>query len=335
MKKSFVTWRLAFTSIPTNEQINVVSSLLGPDIRVERPDDAGLVFREYGMHDYLMIGPEAELTAGEIALHCLVKAHCLGKGWSIMWPGCMKVSEKGWSAEDWRRAASPDFLQGLHGGFGDSPPFAESLLPGLHSASFTVTVLEDSVQADVHAPVPVVAAEQVRFPTIESIEFNSYIQPEINILLMRNQLYTWSRDPAGARELLEKFGFSYAGEGYEELLFTGQSNTTARIQIKDGKALWTEFILSSLHGPHLLEEIEYTKKQNEYETFFHNSVNQIESFLGAPSFVGASGDAGFPKGHWADWAAVWDRDNCRVMVEVKQNDKELPIELCLIFEPQD
>ena len=333
MRKSFVTWRLAFTSIPTGEQISAVRSLLGPDVRVEKPGDYDLVFREYGMHDCLMIEPEAELTAGEIALNCLIKAHRLGKGWSIMWPGCAKVSEKGWSAEDWRRAAWPEFLEGLHGGFGDSPSFTQSLVPGLHSASFTVTVREEVAQPEMHAAGPAVAAQPVRFPTVDSVEFNSYIQPEINIFLMRNQLYTWSRDVAGARELLEKFGFSFTGEGYEELLFTGQSRTTARIRVMDGTALWTEFILSACHDPHLLEEVEFTKKQDEYETLFHNSVNQVEKFLGAPSFVGASGEAGFPEGQWADWAAVWDKGKCRVMVEVKQNDKEMPIELCLIFEP--
>jgi len=73
MRKSFVTWRLAFTSIPTGEQISAVRSLLGPDVRVEKPGDYDLVFREYGMHDCLMIEPEAELTAGEIALNCLIK----------------------------------------------------------------------------------------------------------------------------------------------------------------------------------------------------------------------------------------------------------------------
>jgi hypothetical protein len=251
-----------------------------------------------------------------------------------MWPGVQKVSEKGWSAEDWRRAAWPEFLEGLHGGFEDAPSCAQSLVPGLHSASFTVTVLEEVARPEVHAQRPAAAAHPVRFPTVESVEFNSYIQPEINILLMRNQLYTWSRDVAGARELLEKFGYRYAGEGYEELLFTGQSRTTARIRVVDSTALWTEFILSACQDPHLLEEVQFTKKQEEYETLFHNSVNQVEKFLGTPSFVGASGEAGFPEGHWADWAAVWDKGRCRVMVEVKQNDKEMPIELCLIFEPQ-
>jgi len=120
-----------------------------------------------------------------------------------MWPGCAKVSEKGWSAEDWRRAAWPEFLQGLHGGFGDSPSFTQSLVPGLHSASFTVTVREEVAQPEMHAAKPAVAAQPVRVPTVDSVEFNSYIQPEINIFLMRNQLYTWSRDVAGARELLE------------------------------------------------------------------------------------------------------------------------------------
>lgn len=334
MKKSFVTWRLAFTSIPTDEQIDAVRSLLGQDLRVEKPDDYGDVFRKYGLHDYLMIEPEVELTAGEIALNCLLKAHRFGKGWSIMWPGVLKVSEKGWSEEDWRRAAWPDFMQGLHGGFGDSFSFTQSMVPSLQSASFTVTVLEEASLPDVHAAGPAVAAQPVRFPTIDTVEFNNHIQPEINILLMRNQLYTWSRDLAVARELLEKFGYSYAGEEHEELLFTGQFRTRARISVKDGSARWTEFILSAFHDPHLLDEIEYSKKQDEYETFFHNSVNQVENILGGPSFIGASGEAGFPEGHWADWAAVWDRGKSRVMVEVKQNDKEMPIELCLIFAPQ-
>lgn len=334
MRKSFITWRLSFSSVPTQEQLDSVQSLLEPIIHTGKADDYGLVWQEYGLSDYIFVEPEVELTAGEIALNCLLKAHRLGKGWSVMWPGFPKSSAAGWLAGEVERAALPESLHGLTGSFSDTGLAARSLIGGLQAASFTVTVTTEAIPASEFGHEKTTLATTSRlFPTTALAEFNVNVKPALEKILARYRYVQWYWDAGKAQEQLEGFGYRRSDAGGEELIFIDLDGTTARIETDGDTVRWIEFILSEYQDPHLLGEVEFTEKQAMYEALFHHSVNQTETILGPPAFVGASGDAGFPRDQWADWAAVWVLGEGRIMVEQKHNDKELPLELCLVFAP--
>jgi hypothetical protein len=338
MKKSFTTWRLGFISVPTKELLDNICTILEPIDRVEKPEDYGMIFREYGISDHLFIEPEAELTAGEIALNCLVKAHRLGKGWSIMWPGLSNTSKSGWSYEDLERFAIPDCLDGLTGGFNQVQHFAQSFFPEIESAIFTVTVITEAEKQ----PKPFKEKSELklvsqfnRMPSIDMVEFDVYVKPAIQKIIAWHRLFPWSWDLDKTKTQLERFGYSFNEEGYEEFVYQSTEGATAKIKMEDDSVLWIEFILLDYQNPHLLDEVEFTQKQNQFEALFHNSVNHIEMFFGSPSFIGASGDIGFPDDQWAEWLALWTKDNYKIMIEAKHNDKEMPLELCLVFAPEE
>jgi hypothetical protein len=334
MRKSFVTWRLSFLSLPTEQQLEAVKGLLGPIARVDLPSDHSFIAREYGLSDYLFIEPETELTAGELALHCLTKAHRLGKGWSVMWQEVAKKVGVGWLSQDIVRAAFPDCLDGLTGSLTADAYFARCFLPEIQSAFFTVSVTDETVQQPVQVkekprqtePIPSIKTEGSPY-------FNSHVKPALAQLLMFYSKMQWQWDAEGARAQLERLSYRFVEEGYEQIVFSDSYGMTVRIATEDDKVRWIEFILSAYPEPRLLDENEYTAKQNEYEALFHDSAQFVETILGAPQFIGASGDDGFPVDQWADWAAVWHKNEQRIMVQQKQNDPELPLELCLVFAP--
>ena len=172
MKPSFTTWRLSFASPPSPQQLRDVRALLEPIARVDIPADHGLLLQEYGLSDHLFIEPPAERTAGKIALDCLRKAHRLGVGWSGLWPGVPRQAG-GWAAEDWRRAAWPESLDGLYGGLSDGEAPGRSHVAGLQAASLgsadaaqNGVAVREAVEADNQVTVMAVVGGMVGSPEV-------------------------------------------------------------------------------------------------------------------------------------------------------------------------
>ena len=320
MKTFFTTWRLSFISLPTGPQLEEASACLAPVARSGKAEDYAWVFREFGLHDFLFVEPEAELTAGELALQCLTKAHRLGKGWSIRWPTA--VGEDLWST------ALPDCLDGLAGDIGSLPSLIQIHLSGLQHASFSVKVVEQSqVSERPKEPRPTLAPAGPPGPDAIAVV------TAFGAMLVRFLSVAWNWEVQGASDQLEGFGFRPSGEEAGYLTFADQRGAGGRIMAESGKILWVEFVLSEFREPHLLDESAFTVKQAEYEQLFLRVVDYARALLGEPAFSGASGDVGFPRDQWADFAAVWPTPSGRLMVQQKHNDKELPLELCLVFAP--
>jgi hypothetical protein len=91
------------------------------------------------LYDSLLVEPEAAIGAGELAMHCLVKAHRLGTGWCVFWPAFPRSAQGTWTSKEVERARQPDCLHELTGFFTDDA-LGHSLIAGLQSASFRVVV---------------------------------------------------------------------------------------------------------------------------------------------------------------------------------------------------
>ena len=334
MKSSLTTWRLSFASLPSPQQLRDGRALLEPIARVDIPADHGLLLREYGLSDHLFIEPPAERTAGEIALDCLRKAHRLGVGWSVLWPGVPQQAAGGWTVEDWRRAAFPESLDGLQGGLSDGMALGRSYLAGVQSASFTVTVLDDAppagpmAKSSASTPAPLPSP-----PAGEETEALAAVLARLDQVLTAYGTVAWAWDAASTQAQLARLGYDPDEDAGEENRFRHPAMPPARLQVEGGAVHWIDFIVAAGPDPHHLDEVAFATRQAEYEALFHAAARRVERRLGAPVFVGAAGEAGFPAGHWADWAVVWVRAGDRLMVQQKHNDPELPLELCVVFAP--
>jgi hypothetical protein len=322
LRKYRITWRLSFVSLPTKDQLDHVRSLLEPILRVEMPDDYGHIFREYGQSDHLMISPDIEATAGEIALECLLKGHRIGLGWGVFWP----------QAGNWSQAVAPEFLDGLTGTIEAGQSLVKMLVPWICLATFRVTVLpEPPARAVKTKPAP---SGMTRLPTVELAAFRDLVKPAMDTVMAIQQRHPWSWRVAGDKKILETAGFRFSREEDGDWLFSRSLRSTARMKKSGDTVDALEFMLSALPDLHLLDELTFFEKQNEYEALFHNAVNRLETLIGPPVFSGASGDPDFPQDRWADWAAVWVTVQYRIIIEQRHNDKELPLELCLVFMPR-
>jgi hypothetical protein len=88
-----------------------------------------------------------------------------------------------------------------------------------------------------------------------------------------------------------------------------------------------------LSDPHLLSEVEYEQKANEFEQKFRAAVAAGMRILGPPAFNDGVGCDGFPDDQDAVWLALWPSVDSRLMIEQKHEDKELPARLCIVVAP--
>ena len=328
MRTSRATWRLGFSAAPDEARLSQARELLSPIERAERSPEHGRVLAEWGMHEYLFVEPAANLDAGELALALLSRAHRLGSGWRVMWPGYRREGQ-GWPREEVARAGLPDSLAGLEGSW-QRDGAARAAVPGLEFASFVVEVLPEMVAAPQAAPS---TARPSALPPASADGGNVSLLAVLDDLLTRFRGLPWTWHPATDRLVLQTTGLRVAQEEADMVVLNRPDGLVARLCLAEGRVKALEFVLASRPDPHLLEETEFDRVQRQYETHFSDCVARASSVLGTPAFAGASGESGFPRDRWADWAAIWEVGGRRILVEQRQDDRELPLEICLVFAP--
>jgi hypothetical protein len=330
MARSTVTWRLGFSSVPKDDLLIRAKELLAPISRIERPPDYGPIFREHGLSDHLFVEPEAERDAGEIALSCLTKAHRLGRGWAVMWPGFTPAPQGGYPAGEVDRARSAQTFNGLNGSFSAST--GDTALEGLVDASFTVVVAAaEAVQRPAAQAAPPRPPAELA-PPATGLVANAMVT-DLVTLLASHRTTAWVWDAAGVRRQIVGLGYLLAGREPGGERFTARGRPALRLMTEGARVRWIEFILLEHPHPHLLDETAFDRRQREFEALFSAAVHAARPLLGQPVFAGASGEHGFPQDQWADFAALWQDPHGRILIEQKHNDRELPLELCLVFAP--
>jgi hypothetical protein len=98
-------------------------------------------------------------------------------------------------------------------------------------------------------------------------------------------------------------------------------------------AEFVEITLEAFQDPHLLSEVEYEQKANEFLEKFRAAVAIGTRILGPPAFNDGVGRDGFPEDQDAVSLALWPSGSSRLMIEQKHEDKELPIRLCIVVAP--
>jgi len=70
---------------------------------------------------------------------------------------------------------------------------------------------------------------------------------------------------------------------------------------------------------------------SEFDEKFEAVVEEIKSLLGEPDYEGPASGSDIAEGQFADSLACWLREDGRLMVQMGQQDTELPLEIAIVM----
>jgi hypothetical protein len=143
--------------------------------------------------------------------------------------------------------------------------------------------------------------------------------------------WTWSK--AGAEQVITSLGARMVQGVPGRSTYETPEGTRLSLYSEGDLAEFAEITLEALQNPHLLSEVEYEQKANEFLQKFRAVVAIGTQILGPPAFNDGVGSDGFPEDQDALRLALWPSGNSRLMIEQKHEDKELPIRLCIVIAP--
>jgi len=77
----------------------------------------------------------------------------------------------------------------------------------------------------------------------------------------------------------------------------------------------------------------YKEKADEFSQKFKDAVHDLIAIFGNPIFSDSWAAEGFPDDQDAIWLALWKGENARLMLEQKNEARDLPFRLCFIVAP--
>jgi hypothetical protein len=109
----------------------------------------------------------------------------------------------------------------------------------------------------------------------------------------------------------------------------------ASVYHKDGRVFLIEDTFQVLLHPERLSPEDYDREFQRYLLRYRTVVGEVSQAIGRPTFDGKVGTEGFPEDQDAIWLAQWSAPNARLLVELKHEDKELPLRLGIIVVPPE
>jgi hypothetical protein len=83
-----------------------------------------------------------------------------------------------------------------------------------------------------------------------------------------------------------------------------------------------------------LSDSEYEDAVDEYASKFEMAVKELAARLGKPAFCDGAAAGGFPEDQDAIWLALWPTQNARIMLQQKNEARELPLRLVMVVAPR-
>lgn len=330
MRPSLVTWRLSFHRVPTPSELADVRALLAPIASVAPAPDAGATLRDYGLSEHDFTEAPVALTPGELALACLTRAHRLATGWALLWPGTRGDPSRGWPADDVTRACQPAYLDGFTGMVSRSHPGAVVHVPALESGSFTVRLAPAPAPAPRAPPPP--SAPAPLAPPATGPDAVAVAQAVLH-RLVNDRTTAWPRQLEAARQLLLSRGARTVPSPGASERFRTRDGALVELDADGPLVRAVSFVLKEWLEPHRLDEAALEEAREQAEQLLSSAVASARTLLGAPAFAGGVGELGFPKDRPSELAALWPQTTGRILLEVRHDDRELPLQLCLAFAP--
>lgn len=149
---------------------------------------------------------------------------------------------------------------------------------------------------------------------------------------LAEQLWAWNRQCIEAS--LQVIGFSNVESFRHRLTYVDQEGLLADVYCDGDKVDCVEVTVSTFTEVDSLTDIEYDDKVDEYYDAFLAATKDIVSHLGKPVFSDGAAAAGFPDDQDAVWLSLWMMPSCRLMLQQKHEDRELPFRLCVVVAPK-
>lgn len=152
------------------------------------------------------------------------------------------------------------------------------------------------------------------------------------LLTLRSTHWSWTRTFADA--LSRRLRWVPVRPGSDRIEYQTPDGFPVTVYLLGSEVTGYEITLEAFDDTHLLSREAYEDKADEFYEKFRLTARTGEGVLGRPVFCDGSGAAGFPSDQDAWWVCVWKVNAARLMVEMRNEDRELPFRICVVVEPE-
>ena len=162
-------------------------------------------------------------------------------------------------------------------------------------------------------------------------------EPDGAITLLAKKLMTvdWSWAQSDAGRLMADLGAELDEDVGERQTWRLEEGLSADLYLFERSIVAVEVILDVFEDPEELEPDEYEARIAEFTEKLERVAASVRAAAGDPLFAGEYDSEGFPGDQDALRLVLWRLENARLMVELKHEDREVPIRLLITVAPPD
>ena len=143
--------------------------------------------------------------------------------------------------------------------------------------------------------------------------------------------WRWSKE--GVEECIHSLGWHFIERVLhrQEYLVTG--DIQASVFFQESECIAIEIDLDVFLHSDALSQFDYDEKVDEYFAKYEQAVLLAEKVLGQPLFNDGAAARGFPEDEDAVWLTLWKFPTCRLMIQLRHEDRGLPFRLSIVITP--
>lgn len=154
--------------------------------------------------------------------------------------------------------------------------------------------------------------------------------PDI-LATVKNVKWRWSKEEM--EECIRSLGWKFIEQVLHRQEYLVCGNLQASIYFDGSECIVIEIDVEVFLDPDTLSLTEYDDKVDEFFAKYEQAVQLAEKVLGRPRFNDGAAARGYPEDQDAVWVALWHFPACRIMIQQKHEDRELPFRVSLVIAP--
>ncbi|MEK6236481.1 MAG: hypothetical protein N2C14_17370 [Planctomycetales bacterium] len=197
----------------------------------------------------------------------------------------------------------------------------------------------DSLEAAIHSAIKNVKSAGHDVERVE-IEAATMPQPssrnsDVASIVKNLAVQDWKWNREGIDAILASLGWSKGDSVLHRDAYTLIGGLDASVYYDGHRPDLIEIEKEVFEEVTLLDDLNYEDKIDRFHKMFLGETEQISDYLGDPVFSDGATATGFPDDQDAVWLSLWNVPTARLMLQVKHEDRDLPIRLCvLVAQPQ-
>lgn len=149
--------------------------------------------------------------------------------------------------------------------------------------------------------------------------------------MLAEQSWSWARESVGTT--LAGMGFLNSQSVGHRVTYVDQQGRFADLYCDGEHVDCVEITILAFTDVEALTDLEYEDQVDNFYAAFLAATKEIVSRLGNPVFSDGATATDFPDDQDAVWLSLWILPKCRLFLQQKHEDRELPIRLCLVVDP--